>query len=256
MTRPAFGVLRFGSTYSDNNRKMWAGRSWEDCRDSVSGAGLRKCLHPLRKISISPQPFCFSGITAEGNGGDSDRVRLVDGEISEPSDTTEYLIKQVKAGDTRAFEKLISEHYRFIYKTAFRWLGHKSDAEDVTQSVCMRLADALIRFDGRSKFTSWLYAVTLNAVRDLQRTHKRHGKHIEAASAVVRDEAFPDQEDQLRVDDIWRIVRQLPDKQRDAVLLVFGEQLSQAEAATIMGCKEVTVSWHIHNARKSLKDLL
>lgn len=183
-------------------------------------------------------------------------MRLVDGDMSEPSDTTENLIEQVKAGDARAFEKLISEHYRFIYKTAFRWLGHKSDAEDVTQSVCMRLANAIGQFDGRSKFTSWLYSVTLNAVRDLQRSHQRQGRQIHAVSAVAREEIAPDQEDQLRVNDIWRIVRELPEKQRDAVMLVFGEQLSQAEAAVIMGCKEVTVSWHIHNARKSLKDLL
>lgn len=192
----------------------------------------------------------------KGRWGDLVSVRLVDGAMAEPSDKTESLIRQVKAGDAQAFERLISEHYRFIYKTAFRWLGHKSDAEDVTQSVCMRLAEALVRFDGRSKFTSWLYTVTLNAVRDLQRNRKRQGKHIDAISIVAPEEIAPDQEDQLRVNDIWRIVRKLPEKQRDAVLLVFGEQMSQAEAAIIMGCKEVTVSWHIHNARKSLKDLL
>jgi len=208
------------------------------------------------KISFSPQRFRFSDIIAQGNWGVFGRVRFVDGDTSEPSDTTEHLIERVKVGDTRAFEKLISEHYRFIYKTAFRWLGHKSDAEDVTQAVCIRLTDAITRFDGRSKFTSWLYSVTLNAVRDLQRSHKRRGKHIEAVSFVAREEIDANQEDQLRVNDIWRIVRQLPEKQRDAVMLVFGEQLSQAEAAVIMGCKEVTVSWHIHNARKSLKDLL
>lgn len=215
-----------------------------------------KRLMANRKISFLPQPFRFSGITAKGKWGDIGRVRLVDGTISEPSDTTENLITRVKAGDAQAFERLISEHYRFIYKTAFRWLGHKSDAEDVTQSVCMRLADAITRFDGRSKFTSWLYSVTLNAVRDLQRTRERQGKQIEAVAVVARVESDADQEDQLRVNDIWRIVRQLPEKQRDAVMLVYGEQLSQAEAAVIMGCKEVTVSWHIHNARKSLKDLL
>jgi len=215
-----------------------------------------KYLSHRTKISFSPQPFRFSDIIVGGKRWVIGRVRFVDGNISTPSDTTEHLIKQVKAGDAKAFERLISEHYHFIYKTAFRWLGHKSDAEDVTQSVCMRLANAVRNFDGRSKFTSWLYSVTLNAVRDLQRSHKRQGKQIDAISAVAREEIDADQEEQLRVNDIWRIVRQLPEKQRDAVMLVFGEQLSQAEAAVIMGCKEVTVSWHIHNARKSLKDLL
>ncbi|WEJ33838.1 sigma-70 family RNA polymerase sigma factor [Devosia sp. SD17-2] len=183
-------------------------------------------------------------------------MQFVEEAGAEPADTTAALLAQVRAGDVRAFERLLADHYGFIYKTAFRWLGHKSDAEDVTQSVCMRLADAITRFDGRSKFTSWLYSVTLNAVRDLQRSRQRQGRQVDAVSHVARTASAPDQEDQLRVDDIWRVVRQLPDKQRDAVLLVFGEQLSQAEAAVIMGCKEVTVSWHIHNARKALKDLL
>lgn len=224
---------------------------------SAAALGKETTNAVLREeILFSPQPFCFFGISADGARGACGRVRFVDGDIAHPPETTDNLIRRVKAGDAKAFERLISEHYRFIYKTAFRWLGHKTDAEDVTQSVCMRLADAITRFDGRSKFTSWLYSVTLNAVRDLQRSQQRQGKHMAAITAVTREDMDADQEDQLLVDDIWRIVRQLPEKQRDAVLLVFGEQLSQAEAAAIMGCKEVTVSWHIHNARKALKDLL
>ena len=42
----------------------------------------------------------------------------------------------------------------------------------------------------------------------------------------------------------------------DAVILVHGEELSQEEAARIMSCKKVTVAWHLHNARKALRDLL
>lgn len=195
-------------------------------------------------------------MTSLGSQGADGSVRLVDEQIAAPSDDTGNLVRQAKSGDIAAFERLVALHYRFIYKTAFRWLGHKSDAEDVAQSVCLRLADGLSSFDGRSKFTSWLYRVTLNAVRDLQRTHQRRGVQVNALAAMAREDSEPDQEDGLRVNDIWRIVRQLPEKQRDAVLLVFGEEMSQAEAATVMGCKEVTVSWHIHNARKSLRDLL
>ncbi len=48
-------------------------------------------------------------------------------------------------------------------------------------------------------------------------------------------------------------MRRLPEQQRDAVLLVYGEDMSHAEAAAIMGCTEKTVSWHLHEARKRLK---
>lgn len=182
-------------------------------------------------------------------------MQLVDERDAVP-DGTESLVRLAQSGDAPAFERLVTEHYLFIYKTAFRWIGNKSDAEDVTQTVCLRLPDALPGFNGRSKFKSWLYRVTLNAVRDLQRKNLRGVRLVDAVSLVVPGEADATQEQNLRVNDIWRMVRQLPERQRDAILLVLGEGMSQAEAAAIMGCKEVTVSWHIHNARKSLKDLL
>lgn len=182
----------------------------------------------------------------------SDGMRVVDGQAGD----TIGLVRGAQAGDALAFEKLLELHYLFIYKTAYRWLGHKSDAEDVTQSVCMRLGQALQGFDGRSAFTSWLYRVTLNAVRDWQRSQTRQKRQVAAVSAVTSDDIAPDQEDGLLVHDIWRQVRELPEKQRDAVLLVYGEELSHAEAGKIMDCKEVTVSWHIHNARKALRTML
>lgn len=166
------------------------------------------------------------------------------------------LIRRAQAGDATAFERLVTQYYSFIYRTAYRWLGHKDDAEDITQTICMRLATTLTSFDGRASFTSWLYRVTLNAVRDLQRSHSRVKRQASAVAAVTSEAVAGDQEDAMRVEDIWRRVRQLPDKQRDAVLLVYGEEMSHADAAAIMQCREVTVSWHIHKARKALKDLL
>ena len=55
---------------------------------------------------------------------------------------------------------------------------------------------------------------------------------------------------------LWAAVRQLPDKQRDAVLLVYGEGLSHAAAAEAMAISETTVSWRIHEAKKRLKTLM
>ncbi|WP_303729475.1 RNA polymerase sigma factor [Paracoccus solventivorans] len=166
------------------------------------------------------------------------------------------LLARVRAGDAAAFEALVAAHYRYVFRIAYRWLGHESDAEDVTQTVCMRLPQAIRSFDGRAAFTSWLYKVTLNAVRDLQRSQQRRTRLADAVAVVAEDSHPPGQEEALRVADIWRAVRALPDKQRDAVMLVHAEGLSQAEAAQIMGCKEVTVAWHIHKARKTLRGVL
>ena len=49
---------------------------------------------------------------------------------------------------------------------------------------------------------------------------------------------------------------ELPEKQREAIMLVYAEDMNHADAAEIMGCKEATVSWHIHEAKKTLRGLL
>jgi RNA polymerase sigma-70 factor (ECF subfamily) len=172
------------------------------------------------------------------------------------AEETAALVRLAQAGDVAAFERLVTRQYGFIFKTAFRWLGHRSDAEDVTQTVCMRLATALKSFDWRASFTSWLYRITLNAVYDLKRSSQRRQRLASEISLGATEESRPTQEDELALSELWQVVRQLPEKQRDAVLLVYAEHMSHAEAAEIMGCKDVTVAWHIHNARKALKDRL
>lgn len=168
----------------------------------------------------------------------------------------EALVTRARAGDREAFGMLIETHYDLIYRTAWRWCGNGADAEDVTQDVCIKLASAIASFDGRSAFSSWLYRITLNAVRDLQRAGQRQRRKADAYAQEF-DEALPaDQEDNLSNQDLWRAVRSLPGQQRDAVLLVYAEELSHAEAGQILGCKEATVSWHIHEAKKTLRGLL
>ncbi len=51
-------------------------------------------------------------------------------------------------------------------------------------------------------------------------------------------------------------VRELPSKQREAVTLVYGEGMNHAEAADLMGCSEATVSWHVHEAKKRLRQIM
>ena len=84
----------------------------------------------------------------------------------------------------------------------------------------------------------------------------RRGRHAEAYARVSPTEAAPDQEDASTSRQLWDAVRRLPEQQRDAVLLVYAEELSHAEAAIVMGIREATVSYHVHQARKTLRGLL
>lgn len=175
-------------------------------------------------------------------------------EISEAPITA--LLARARKGDAAAFAGLIEDQYERIYRTAWRWCGHRDDAEDIAQEVCVKIGQAIAGFDGRSAFSSWVYRITLNTVRDWQRAGARRGRHAKAYAQVSPTEAAADQEDASTSRQLWAAVRRLPEQQRDAVLLVYAEELSHAEAAIVMGIREATVSYHVYQARKTLRGLL
>ena len=174
--------------------------------------------------------------------------------MCEPAD--QILVQRSVAGDRAAFAELVGRHYDLIYRVAFKWCGNQADAEDIAQTVCIKLGKAIRSFDARSAFSSWLYRVTINAVRDHHRAEKsrrnRDNSAAEMADPVVQPEAGQDN----AMDDLWLAVAELPEKQRDAVTLIYSEGRSHAEAASILDCAESTVSWHVHEAKKRLKGAL
>lgn len=161
------------------------------------------------------------------------------------------LVGRAQKGDRAAFGSLVERHYDFVHRVAWRWCGRKAEAEDVAQEVCVRLGRAIRDYRGGARFTTWLYALTLNAARDMLRKSAREAAKAEAFAREPRFLAEAGLEE--RTEALWTAVRSLPDKQRDAVLLVYGEGLSHAAAAEAMGCAEATVSWHVHEAKKRLK---
>jgi RNA polymerase sigma-70 factor (ECF subfamily) len=166
------------------------------------------------------------------------------------------LIGLARDGDRVAFGRLVERHYDFVYRVAWRWCGNRADAEDAAQEVCARLGKAIRGFKGGASFSTWLYTLTLNAVRDMKRKSAREAVKAQAfgVHALISGEAEPEPDE--TAEDLWTAVRALSEKQRDAVLLVYGEGMSHAAAAEVMACSEATVSWHIHEAKKRLKVLL
>lgn len=165
------------------------------------------------------------------------------------------LIDLARAGNAKAFHDLLDRHYMTIYRMAFRFCGSQHDAEDVTQMACIKIADHLKDFKGQSAFTTWLYTLVLNTSRDWQRSQKRHQSgHVglDATEDLNSGEQSPEQA--LSTRQQLDRVQALPEAEREALLLVFGEGLSHKQAAEVLGCAESTVSWRIHEARKKLSE--
>lgn len=173
--------------------------------------------------------------------------------MQETSDSA-LIERAVKHGDKRAFRSLLDRHYMLIYKVAFKLCGHKEDAQDVAQEVCLKLADKLHGYKGDAAFTTWLYSLTVNATRDMQRSRassrERERNYMEDVALNPAPKATQEK-DVMRKEALARF-HALDADLREAVLLVAGEGMSHKQAAEALGIAESTVSWRLMKAKQLL----
>lgn len=167
------------------------------------------------------------------------------------------LVDLAKGGQARALEQLFEKHYITVYRLAYKWCGVKEDAEDIAQEVFVKLVHKLHTFRQKSAFKTWLYRIVVNTAKDFSR--KRAGKQALEADFVLeqhRHNPGGSGGDTVETPRLMAAIDKLPLKQKEAVLLVYGEGLSHQETSKVLGCAETTVSWRIFQAKKRLKKSL
>ena len=169
------------------------------------------------------------------------------------AETDQELALRARHGEVAAFAVLLRRNYDLIYRVAYRFLGSPADAEDVAQDVCSRLAEKIVGFRGQSRFSTWLYSVTLNAVRD----HGRRQRGLAALSGIYarlaeqRAADWADSEGRVRW--LYLALDRLDAGLKETALLILGEDMSHAAAAEILGIREGTVAWRMSEVKKQLK---
>src|SRR5450432_2065520 len=163
------------------------------------------------------------------------------------------VIEAAKAGDLAAFEMLMRRYERLVLVTALRLVGNMPDAQDVSQEVFLKLYRNLRKVDG-DRIASWLYRVTVNAVRDLQR-RKRPEAPMEFAENLPAGGIDPQQAatEAERRQALKMSLRMLPEKERAALVLRDLEGLSTQEVARVLGSSEATVRSQISKARVKVR---
>ena len=170
-------------------------------------------------------------------------------------DTDGALARRAAAGDREAFAALLERHYDRIYRVGARVLGDPDEAADLAQDVCVALPAKLASFRGRSRFTTWLYSVVVNAARDVLRrraARQRGERGFAELDALMRDQAAA-----RACESSWlrQALGRLSEELRVTVVLVLEEGLRHAEAGEVLGVSEATVSWRMHEVRKRLRAL-
>lgn len=165
----------------------------------------------------------------------------------------ETLATAAANGDRDAFAALLIRHYDRVFGLSYRLTGSRAEAQDLTQDICAALPAKLRNWRGEARFTTWLYRVTVNAAHDLRR---RQISHSRAASGwvdweIARQDAIA--EDTAAQDWLSHAMSRLTPELRDTVALVLGEDMTQAEAASVLGLSEGTIAWRMSEVKKRLR---
>lgn len=159
------------------------------------------------------------------------------------------LVKRVVQGDDLAFAELYRKHANSVYGYLLRCGLSPSTAEDVTQDVFLTVHRRIGSFDVSRPFKPWLFAVVTSRVSN----HFRSTPELKAAPFPVASEQT---RESLEYRETLRFLADhlavLPDVQRQAVLLVCVESLSQQDAAESLGIPVNTFKTHLRRARMKL----
>ena len=160
------------------------------------------------------------------------------------------LIRRAQGGNTASFAELVDLHYDTIHRFAWKWCGHRTDAEDIAQQACIKLAQSLAQYRFQAAFTSWLYRLVVSCAQDWQRAQRRH-LHTDLTEDEP-DAGSSRAEEAVHLAQLLEQLDELGTGMRETALLVHAEGLSHAEAGEILGVSESTISWRIHTMRKQM----
>ena len=177
------------------------------------------------------------------------------------------IIESCLLGNTQAFSRLIDNYKSMVYNLAYRMSNNPHEAEDISQEAFLRAYQSLAHFNPSFKFSTWLYQITLNIVRDKYK--KKEINYVSLDTPVETDDSefYPQpadltnnpekiisQRENLQV--IQQAIYSLPLKYREVLVLRHLQDLSYIEIANILKLPAGTVKIRLYRAREQLRKIL
>ena len=195
--------------------------------------------------------------------GCTDRRRYKAAVTAGPSSENE-LIRRARDGDEDAFGQLVARHADRVQGALRRFGLDAGEADEVAQEVFVRAWRGLARFEGRARFSTWLYRIAFNEAqrRLARRPPPRAGADPERDDPIVTLPESPGLGPEAQTLDrefeqtLERALEELPTEWRAAVVLRDIEGLSTHEAAEIVGVGEAAFKSRLHRGRMRLRALL
>jgi RNA polymerase sigma factor (sigma-70 family) len=174
------------------------------------------------------------------------------------------LVELLKKGDETAFKTIVETWQNMVFNTALGIVQNAEDAEDIAQEVFVQVYQSIGSFKGESKFSTWLYRITVTKSLDHERKKKRKKRFAfvrslvgEQNEVIVNPPDFHhpgvvlDNKEDAAV--LFRAIAGLPENQRIAFTLNKVEGLSYQEVSEVMKTSVSSIESLMHRAKNNLK---
>ncbi len=178
------------------------------------------------------------------------------------------LVERCRKGDEFAFEELVRKYQQTVFNLVYHNIGYRNDVEDIAQKVFAKIYFSLPKFDNKRPFFPWLYRIAINQCYDELRRARRTKVHtftelsLEETESIEklisqRDVPAESPEDRQELHALLhKMLEQLPDQQKMALVLRDLEMAPYDRMAEIMGCTEQAARLKVFRARARLRDLM
>ena len=169
-------------------------------------------------------------------------------------------VDRARAGDQSALADLYDWYMPRVYRYAMARLGNVAEAEDVTEEVFLKMLGAIGDFRWKDvPFSSWLFRIAHNHLAShFRRIAQRGGPHSAISPEFIdwREDPAATVEALVTMEEVRRATEQLPDAQREVIVMRFAVGLSIAETAKALGKREGNIKALQHKAVAKLQKLL
>jgi RNA polymerase sigma-70 factor, ECF subfamily len=168
--------------------------------------------------------------------------------LPDTDESIEQLALKAQAGCVVSFEKIVLLNKDRLFTYLIHLLGNQHDAEDVAQEAFIKAYRNLHTFNGKARFTTWLFAIAKNTAL----TYLRKRKPLQPIEEMEEVLCAPAPRDSSEAESIWNAARKLKPKFYEALWLFYAEGFSLKETADIMNTNAITVRVNLHRARAAL----
>ena len=173
----------------------------------------------------------------------------------------ESLIQQCIQGDRKAQLRLYDQCYSYLMSICIRYCNDHQEAGSRLNLAFLKVLQNLQQFDQKGPFKAWIAKITVRSIIDEFRSQRRHYKINVYNGNGLSEETWSNYDvnafaEEIDADHLLKKINELPAMDKEVFNLFAIDGFTHKEIATMLNISEGTSKWHVHEARKKLKEAI